>query len=255
MISDLYGLEPALKEAERRKDIHSIKKIRRMIDIYDQFYFHRESLQDARFNCNIEDMLVFPDDATASTGFDAHYVYHTAWATRVLSQLRPALHIDIGSCLRFVTLASAFVPVHFFDYRPADINLSNLTSAPADITKLPFEDNSISSLSSMHVVEHIGLGRYGDKIDPKGDIKAMKELTRVLAPSGNLLFVVPIGKPRIQFNAHRIYSTDLVLDSFGKLRLKSFALIDDNGNFHEKGDMHMADNLRYGCGCFHFKKD
>jgi hypothetical protein len=57
----------------------------------------------------------------------------------------------------------------------------------------------------MHVIEHIGLGRYGEALDPDGDLKAIRELVRVLAAGGNLLVVVPVGRPRIQFNAHRIY--------------------------------------------------
>jgi len=47
----------------------------------------------------------------------------------------------------------------------------------------------------MNVVEHVGLGRYGEPLDPEGDIKAMRELRRVLAPGGSLLFVVPVGRP------------------------------------------------------------
>ena len=39
----------------------------------------------------------------------------------------------------------------------------------------------------MHVVEHIGLGRYGDQVDPDGDLMAMKELERVTAKLGKLL--------------------------------------------------------------------
>ena len=79
-----------------------------------------------------------------------------------------------------------------------------MSSGYADLANLPFEINSVQSLSCMHTVEHVGLGRYGDPIDPDGDLKAIKEIKRVLAVNGNLLFVVPIGKPKIVYNAHRI---------------------------------------------------
>ena len=77
----------------------------------------------------------------------------------------------------------------------------------------------------MHVVEHIGLGRYGDPVDYDGDLKAIAELQRVLAPGGNLFFVVPVGQPRIMFNAHRVYSlrTDFV-EAFNTFELKEFSL-------------------------------
>ena len=108
----------------------------------------------------------------------------------------------------------------------------------------------------MHVVEHVGLGRYGDPLDPDGDLKAMAELKRVLAPGGNLLFVVPIGgAPKIMFNAHRIYSYQQVLDCFTGLELKEFALVPDNsadGGLIANATREMSDAQNYGCGCFLF---
>ncbi len=55
-----------------------------------------------------------------------------------------------------------------------------MTTNTANILDLPFKGNSVESLSCMHVVEHIGLGRYGDPMDPEGDIEAIKELKRVV---------------------------------------------------------------------------
>tara|TARA_R110002096_G_scaffold152824_20_gene316261 strand:- start:14849 stop:15403 length:555 start_codon:yes stop_codon:yes gene_type:complete len=117
-------------------------------------------------------------DKTKSTSFDKHYVYHTAWAARRLSALKPVDHTDISSLTYFSTLVSAFIPVSFYDYRPVDIRLGNLTCNHADITALPFKNNSIRSLSCMHVIEHIGLGRYGDVLDVDGDLKAISELIK-----------------------------------------------------------------------------
>ena len=56
-------------------------------------------------------------------------------------------------------MVSAFIPVEFYDYRPAELSLSGLEFKHADLTHLPFADNSVESLSCMHVIEHIGLGR------------------------------------------------------------------------------------------------
>jgi len=153
-------------------------------------------------------------------------------------------------------MLSAFVPVKFYDYRPAEMNLDNLSSEKADLRNLPFKDESISSLSCMHTVEHIGLGRYGDPIDPAGDLKAISELKRVLARDGNLLFVVPVGRPKIMFNAHRIYSYSQILDLFSDLKLMEFSLIPDGseqGIIINAGEA-QADEQAYGCGCFWFKK-
>jgi SAM-dependent methyltransferase len=211
----------------------------------------------ARFLLRWRDRFPCLDDASVVTPFDAHYVYHTAWAARVLAAMKPSGHVDISSSLYFNTLVSAFIPVRFFDYRPAKVALPGLSSAAADLMKLPFTDNSIKSLSCMHVVEHIGLGRYGDALDPEGDVKAARELARVLAPGGTLLFVVPVGRPRICFNAHRIYSYAQVKSLFPGLIVREFALIPDNGR--EQGLVmnapeSLADEQVYACGCFRFEK-
>ncbi|MBU6427162.1 DUF268 domain-containing protein [Patescibacteria group bacterium] len=191
------------------------------------------------------------------TRFDAHYIYHPSWAARILAVTKPAKHVDFSSTLYFCSIVSAFIPVDFYDYRPANIRLSNLTSKRADLTALPFLDNSIDSLSCMHVIEHIGLGRYGDPLDPEGDLKAVMELKRVAAHGGTILFVVPIGKPQIIFNAHRIYSYDMVMSMFDGFELKDFSMVPDNGEkvgLIPKADPAFADKQSYGCGCFWFVK-
>jgi len=59
---------------------------------------------------------------------------------------------------------------------------------------------------SISSFEHDGLGRYGDPLDPQGDLKAMAYLRdRVLKPGGVLFLAMPTGQDIIEFNAHRIY--------------------------------------------------
>lgn len=209
-----------------------------------------------RFCINWRDFYPQVRDKTARTSFDRHYLYHPAWAARVVSQIKPSVHVDISSILHFGTILSAFVPVKFYDYRPADIELSNYSSAHADLLALPFTDNSIESLSCMHTLEHVGLGRYGDPINPEGDLKAISELKRVLKPDGNLLIVVPVGKPKIEYNAHRIYSYEQITEYFSEFSLKEFALIPekDGGLIYGASASQVAQE-NYACGCFWFEKN
>lgn len=226
--------------------------------IVDFLMFNKLSRNsEARFPIEWVDRYPCLNDNTKKTGFDRHYIYHPAWAARILAETKPNEHVDISSTLNFATMLSAFMPVRFYDFRPADVKLSNLQCESANLVQLPFSDNSIQSLSCMHVVEHIGLGRYGDPLDSDGDLKAIKELARVLAVNGSLLFVVPVGKPRVMFNAHRIYSYEQIINYFSELNLVSFALISegmqDGGLNFDAVSADVANQI-YGCGCFWFKK-
>ena len=227
-----------------------------------------DSLNTGKFNSDLEQFLQqkgntpkeiielqnYANDDTKLTNFDAHYVYHTAWAARRLHDNPVDLHIDISSDIRFCTMASAFQRIEFLDYRPVQISLSNLVCSRTDLLKLDFPDKSLQSLSCMHVVEHIGLGRYGDPINYMGAEIAMSELQRVLSDNGTLYFVTPIGAPKIVFNAHRIFSPHEVIRKFSELQLVEFSYVDDAGNFHEFADINDAKNQNYACGCFLFRR-
>ena len=217
-------------------------------------YLKFTKFKDKRFTVKFSDFYPQIKDKTIKTNFDTHYVYHTSWAARKVKEINPKVHTDISSSLYFSGIVSAFIPINFYDYRPADLKLSGLTNRSADLTKLDFGNDSINSLSCMHTVEHVGLGRYGDKFDPNGDLNAIKELKRVLAKNGSLLFVVPVGQPKIEFNAHRIYSYEQISEYFKDLTLREFSLITDKGDFIENAKMELVKEQKYGCGCFWFIK-
>jgi len=58
---------------------------------------------------------------------------------------------------------------------------------------------------SISSFEHDGLGRYGDPIDPYGDIKAMKKMKKTIKKDGLLFLAVPFGKDQLLWNLHRVY--------------------------------------------------
>lgn len=205
------------------------------------------------FDLKLEDAK-FYNERTLTTNFDAHYIYHPAWAARIVKKINPEFHIDISSTLHFCSQLSAFIPVRFYDYRPALLTLDQLTCERADLTNLHFETESFNSLSCMHTIEHIGLGRYGDPLDVNGDVKAINELKRVVKIGGNLLIVVPIGKPRIVFNAHRIYSPKMIIDEMQGFKLENFAFVNDKNDFFSNANLNDANEEDYGCGCFWFIK-
>lgn len=196
---------------------------------------------------------VFDKDPVSHT-FDKHYVYMDSWALRGLIKDKPSQHIDVGSSVRFLSMASAVVPLKFVDIRPLKLDLPNFEGVEGSVLELPFESNSVESLSCLHVAEHIGLGRYGDPLDIDGTKKACKELSRVLKPGGKLYFALPIGKEVTYFNAHRVHNPQTILDYFSDLELVSFSAIGDDGHFVENADWIKYQHQEYACGCFEFKK-
>lgn len=220
----------------------------------DFFLFKKLSKESNLQEPSFADYYPCAHDRTGATIFDRHYVYHLAWAARKLKEINPLKHIDVSSSVHFSTIVSAFIPVTFYDYRPLDVRLSQFDSLRADLNKLPFETSSLSSVSCMHVIEHIGLGRYGDTLDAVGDRKAISELQRVTMQGGGILFVVPVGKPKVEFNAHRIYSYEQIIDLFTECTLKEFSLIPDNGYMEMNADPALAKEQSFGCGCFWFVK-
>jgi SAM-dependent methyltransferase len=193
-------------------------------------------------------------DKTTTTPFDHHYFYQDIWAFQRIYESGIRHHVDVGSRIDFVGFLTTITKVTFIDIRLLEATLENFESKKGDILALPFGDNSVESLSCLHVAEHIGLGRYGDSLDPQGTKKAVKELSRVLAPGGNLYFSVPVGRPRLCFNAHRIHSPQQILDYFDGLDLVELSGIDDNGVFTRNIDINILRNCNYGCGLFWFKK-
>lgn len=194
-------------------------------------------------------------DKTAKTGIDSHYFYQHVWAFEKIMAHKPTLHVDVGSNVDFVGLISTVTKVHFVDIRPMQVNnLPNLESKYGSILELPYEDNSLESISCLHVAEHIGLGRYGDPLDPLGTKKTAAELERCLARGGNLYFSLPVGRPRLCFNAHRIHSPGQVLAYFSGLELVEFSGTNDAKQFLRNIRPEEFENERYACGMFLFTK-
>ncbi|MFL5580746.1 MAG: DUF268 domain-containing protein [Gemmatimonadaceae bacterium] len=195
------------------------------------------------------------DRFAAAGAVRTHYFHQDLWAARQLRARGVTRHVDVGSRLDgFVAHVLPFCEVEYVDIRPLDVPVEGLTVRTGSILALPHASDSVESLSCLHVIEHIGLGRYGDPIDPDGHVRAARELSRVLAPGGVLLLGTPVGRERLCFDAHRVFDPSTVLGMFDGLELVEFAFIDDHGNGVSAAGVDAARRCEFGCGLFVFRK-
>ena len=162
----------------------------------------------------------------------------------------------------FVAHVAAYREIEVFDIRPMSKTISNVKYIQADLMKNIKDDfkDYTDSLSSLHVIEHFGLGRYGDTMDAYGHIRALENIYLILKKGGTFYFSVPIGPQRIEFNAHRIFNLEYLSEIlFNKFNLVSFSYVDDNNNLHE--DVALTSDgkqsnfgCQYGCGIFELVK-
>ncbi len=189
-------------------------------------------------------------DDTHGTPIDPVYFYQDTWCAKKIFDAKPERHYDIGSEAEFIGIVSQFVPVTMVDIRPLPVALPNLSFVQGDIAHLPFADNSIASLSSICVIEHIGLGRYGDPLDPFGSEKAIAEMIRVLARGGSFYISVPIdSENKVYFNAHRAFTPDYIF----KL-CASLTLIEERYIYGNRMEEQYSPKKGFGTGLYHFQK-
>lgn len=153
-----------------------------------------------------------------------HYQnYECDFASEQIAQSNPDGILDIGSYRDWLAGVMAYYSVTTVDVRDRKSNLSNETIINQDVRSLGMAENSMDMVTTLHTIEHFGLGRYGDEFDPDGDKKAVTNFLRVIKPGGRFLFSVPVtaGKACISFNSHRIYTMKMVREWMRELSLES----------------------------------
>jgi hypothetical protein len=182
-----------------------------------------------------------------------YYILQDNWAFSHVLRVKPVELVDVASSGYFVAFCTNVTSVISIDLRHFTSSLPNHKVRIGNVMALPFDDNTVAAISSLSVIEHIGLGRYGDALDPYGMEKAARELGRVLAPEGMLLVAFPIGKTNIiSFNAHRICTPEEALKLFSGLDLidEKYVIAD---KFYDRTNYDKL-NRPYAYGCYRFTK-
>ncbi len=153
------------------------------------------------------------DDTGVQDARDFYY-YQDCWGARKVFELKPPSVLDLGCTVLLTGIVSQFTPTTSIDIRPVQSHLPGLTNLKGNLMAIPMPDASQDCVLSLCVIEHIGLGRYGDELDPEGSLKAAKEMARVLKKGGHLLISTMVGPSCLAFNAHRIFSVEEFLGMF-----------------------------------------
>ena len=192
------------------------------------------------------------------------YFWQDLLVARWVHEASPQRHIDVGSRLDgFVAHVASFREIEVFDIRPITTKIPGVVFINADVMSPDVFSSSLEgcdSLSCLHAIEHFGLGRYGDRIDPKGYERGIVNMAKLLRPEGRFYLSTPIGKERVEFNAHRVFDPFTIIrcaESSG-LKLLSLTVIGTDDSIRQMGidNSTMLDlaQSHYNLGIFIFIK-
>lgn len=197
----------------------------------------------------------YKEQAGTATG---HYFHQDLLVASLINHANPDRHIDVGSRIDgFVAHVAAFRTIEVLDFRPLiSCGHTQIKFMQADLMSLDSQLYGITdSLSCLHALEHFGLGRYGDPVNPGGHLKGFINLHKMLKLGGNLYISFPIGTSSVYFNAHRVFEPHEIFQwSNGLFKLERFDYVDDRGDLHQNQSVENVPNLTYGCGIYTMKK-
>jgi SAM-dependent methyltransferase len=219
-----------------------------------------------RFSANYKGMLKLKpclhDRYEEGGSAKDEYFWQDLFVAQKIYKKSPLIHVDIGSRIDgFVAHLATFRSVEVFDVRPITTQIPGVEFKQADLMN-PVEGlfDYCDSLSSLHALEHFGLGRYGDPIDPKGYESGIRNMARIIKTGGYFYLSVPVGVERVEFNANRVFNPNAIVDIAGKNQLSllefySFTAVDGLVEMDASRDALSSIGQReYSLGIFVFVK-
>lgn len=233
----------------RQLKINFFKSITSLISVFAD-YFRLIKTTNPLFLTRWYLWQLYINDKTTNTPLDPVYFYQDTWLASKIFETKPSRHVDVGSSAKTIGILSKFTPIEMVDIRPLPLALNTLHFVKGSITALPYADASLDSVSSICVIEHIGLGRYGDPIDAFGSEKAIAELKRVISSGGHLYISLPVDQTdACLFNNCRTFTRETVLSLFD-----GFRLIDEQYQYGNNLMDSYSPERGFGTGMFAFQK-
>ena len=205
---------------------------------------------------------IFWERFSQSGKMSGHYFHQDLHIAKRIYNNNPKKHLDIGSRIDgFIAHLAVFRKVEVLDIRSLDSKVENIVFKQEDLMhpQVSLYDYC-DSISSLHAIEHFGLGRYGDQVDYFGYLKALNNIAKILRKGGVFYFSVPIGPQRIEFNAHRVFSLSYLITLLEKdYDIVDFSFVDDKGDLNTSVQLNQKDIIKnygchYGCGIFELIK-
>jgi hypothetical protein len=201
------------------------------------------------------DTMPFLTDRDSDAGImTGHYFVQDLLVAQEIYHESPVNHLDVGSRVDgFVAHVATFMPIKIMDIRPSISKTRNIEFVQADLMNSLEKTETFDSVSCLHALEHFGLGRYGDSIDPNGWFTGLKAISRLLSPGGHAYISLPVGRKRVEFNAHRVFDAQELAGVLTSLFvIEKFFLIDDSGELVPNQPilhlLELASKCEYGCG-------
>lgn len=148
----------------------------------------------------------------------SEYFWQDLIVARWIYEDNPERHVDVGSRIDgFVAHVASFREIEVFDVRRIAARIPGVVFREVDLTNEAAtaywgaSEGCCDSLSCLHVLEHFGLGRYGDPVDPEGNQRGFANLAGLLKPGGRFYLSTPIGKERVEFNANWVFDPRTIL--------------------------------------------
>lgn len=181
---------------------------------------------------------------------------------RKIFAAKPEKHVDIGSRVDgFVAHVASFREIEVIDIRPITTSIPGVTFKQADLMNPAAEiTDYCDSLSCLHALEHFGLGRYGDPIDPKGYESGICNMAKILRAGGVFYLSVPVGNERVEFNAQHVFDPRTIVEAAKGhgLQLHEFTVFSPDSGWVETdaslAALEVAGKKWYGLGNFTFIK-
>jgi hypothetical protein len=247
LLSEQFGMDP-------RKMLRSLCGLPRYLRDYLRFR--------SGYRGRIEFLPCLHDWHEEGGAAKLEYFWQDLLVARKIFAARPQRHVDIGSRVDgFVAHVASFREIEVFDVRPISAQIPGVVFRRADFMQPAAQmQDYCDSLSCLHALEHFGLGRYGDPIEPRGFERGLANMAALLTAGGRFYLSVPVGTARVEFNGQRVLEPQSVIElaMANSLELRELTLIGQGGNVEvllpDAARLSDLARQRYALGLFEFAK-